>query len=226
MLMGRRLASAELSTSRASQTGFGRSLTRPRVLGPFVEIQLAAGNIDAAEAAAEELAERAGAMQSPVLYAQSRQSLGMVHLARGMADAAIAALREAWGAWQRQEMPYEAARVRVWMGTACRMLGNDAPARSHFEAARAVFARIGAASDLADVDARLSPETGDDETGLTQREREVLGLVTSGASNREIAAKLAISEHTVARHMSNIFDKLGVNSRTEASAVAHARNIV
>jgi DNA-binding CsgD family transcriptional regulator len=207
-------------------TGFGRALTRPRLLGPFVEIQLAAGNIDAAEAATEELAQRAIALQSPVLHAQSQQSLGMVHLAKGMANEATAALREAWSAWQRQEMPYEAARVRVLIGTACQMLGDALSARPHFEAARAVFARIGAAPELAEVEARLLAETNEDDTGLTPRQREVLGLVTSGASNREIAAQLAISEHTVARHVSNIFDKLAVNSRTEASAIAHARKIV
>jgi DNA-binding NarL/FixJ family response regulator len=116
--------------------------------------------------------------------------------------------------------------VRMLMGTACQMLGDALSARPHFEAARAVFARIGATRDLAEVEARMSAETGDDETGLTPRQREVLGLVTSGASNREIAAQLAISEHTVARHMSNIFDKLAVNSRTEASTIAHARKIV
>ena len=56
--------------------------------------------------------------------------------------------------------------------------------------------------------------------GLTAREQEVLGLVAAGKSNREIAAELVLSEHTVARHLQNIFAKLGVSSRTAASAFA------
>ena len=56
--------------------------------------------------------------------------------------------------------------------------------------------------------------------GLTAREQQVLGLVAAGKSNREIAAELVLSEHTVARHLQNIFAKLGVSSRTAASAFA------
>jgi DNA-binding NarL/FixJ family response regulator len=56
--------------------------------------------------------------------------------------------------------------------------------------------------------------------GLTAREAEVLRLVAAGRSNREIAAELVISEHTVARHLQNMFAKLDVSSRAAATAFA------
>jgi DNA-binding NarL/FixJ family response regulator len=62
--------------------------------------------------------------------------------------------------------------------------------------------------------------------GLSPREVEILSLVANGKSNREIASELVISERTVARHMSNIFNKLDVTSRTAASAFAFENNLV
>ena len=92
------------------------------------------------------------------------------------------------------------------------------------EAAREIFAELGAAPDLA----RLSPSRRSTEAahGLTPRQVEVLRLVTAGMSNREIAESLVISEHTVARHIQNIFATLGVSSRTAASAFAFERDLV
>ena len=80
-----------------------------------------------------------------------------------------------------------------------------------------MFARLGAAPELAA--STRSPEPHDGAHGLTPRELEVLRLVAAGKSNREIAAELVISEHTVARHVQNIFAKLGVSSRTAATRV-------
>jgi DNA-binding NarL/FixJ family response regulator len=95
----------------------------------------------------------------------------------------------------------------------------------HFDAAHAVFTRLGATPDLAEL-ARATSSDSRAGHGLTEREREVLALVAGGASNRQIASRLDISEHTVARHVSNIFDKLGVSSRTQAVAYAHAHNLL
>ena len=67
---------------------------------------------------------------------------------------------------------------------------------------------------------------GRERHGLTDRELEVLRLVAAGKSNREIAAALVISEHTVARHVQNIFGKLGVSSRTAAGAFAFEHRLV
>src|SRR5439155_120487 len=61
---------------------------------------------------------------------------------------------------------------------------------------------------------------------LSSRELEVLRLVASGKSNREIASTLVISEHTVARHVQNIFAKLGLSSRAAATAFAFEHDLV
>ncbi|HZM34136.1 MAG TPA: LuxR C-terminal-related transcriptional regulator, partial [Burkholderiales bacterium] len=120
------------------------------------------------------------------------------------------------------QVPYEAARVRVLLGRACQALGDADSSRRHFDAAAAVFERLGAAPDRAAL-----PRPGAAPAyGLSGRERAVLALVAAGESNRAIAARLSISEHTVARHLSNIFNKLGVSSRTAAGAFAHTHRLV
>lgn len=199
-------------------------LSRPRLLGPLIEIQLVLGDAAGARKAADELAGIAAKMNTPYLAATSAHGNGAVLLAEGETQAAQARLREAWMLWQQLEMPYESACVRVLLGQVCRRLDDRETARMHFEAARAVFERLEAAPALAQLE-RLTADAGSDGA-LTQREREVLALVAAGQSNRRIAAALAISEHTVARHMSNIFDKLGVNSRTAASTYAHTHKLI
>ena len=94
------------------------------------------------------------------------------------------------------------------------------------DAARGVFAQLGAAPDLARVDSLTRRGASVDTHGLTPRELQVLRLVAAGKSNREIASALVISEHTVARHVQNIFAKLGVSSRTAASAFAFAHDLL
>jgi DNA-binding NarL/FixJ family response regulator len=112
------------------------------------------------------------------------------------------------------------------VGLACRALGDDDSAALELEAARRAFEELGAAPDLARADALATPAPTDEGHGLTPRELEVLRLVASGKSNKVIAAELHISEHTVARHVQNIFAKLGVSSRTAASAFAFEHDLV
>jgi DNA-binding NarL/FixJ family response regulator len=117
-------------------------------------------------------------------------------------------------------MPYDAARVRVRIGDGCRMLGDETSAVLEYDAAREMFTRLGAAPDLARVD-------GTSRTGeLTAREVEVLRLVASGETNRQIAGRLVLSEKTVARHLSNIYAKLGIGSRAAATAYAYEHHLV
>ena len=203
--------------------GPGGGLSRPRLLGPLIEILLARGDAAGARKVADELAAIAAEMNTPYLAAASAHGAGAVLLAEGNAQAAQSRLREAWTLWQQLEMPYEAACVRVLLGQVCRRLDDGETARMHFDAARAVFERLHAAPALAELD-RSAAET--DSGALSLREREVLARVAAGESNRQIAAALAISEHTVARHMSNIFDKLGVSSRTAAASYAHTRKLI
>jgi DNA-binding NarL/FixJ family response regulator len=91
--------------------------------------------------------------------------------------------------------------------------------------ARRVFERLGATPDLARLDA-LSGKPARAADGLTAREVQVLALVAKGKSNKEIAAELVISDRTVARHLSNIFTKFGVSTRTAASVYAFQRGLV
>jgi DNA-binding CsgD family transcriptional regulator len=163
-------------------------------------------------------------MRAPCSRRWSRTSRGSTAGGRE-AQAALIALRRAWRTWQELEAPYEIARARVLIGEACRALGDDDAATLELEAARSTFAQLGAAPDVARVDALTAPVSADSH-GLSRRELEVLRLVAAGKSNREIASALVISEHTVARHLQNIFAKLDLSSRTAATAFAFEHDLV
>jgi DNA-binding CsgD family transcriptional regulator len=197
-------------------------LPRARLLPACAEIAVAAGDVVAAREAADELEQIAARYRSPMLSAISAQVLGGVELAEGAPEAALPPLRRALRAWQELGVPYEAARTRYLLGLACRALGDEDTAALELEAARSAFERLGAAPDLA----RTAPAAGRGDHGLTPRELDVLRLVAAGRSNREIAAELVVSEHTVARHMQNILAKLRVPSRTAAAAFAFERGLV
>lgn len=200
-------------------------LARPRLLDPFVEIMLATGSAAGARVAADELSQIARDIGAPLLVAMAARAEGAVLLAEGNPAAGLAALRRAWTAWRVLDAPYEAARVRVLIGLACRELGDVDTARMELDAARDVFRQLAAMPDLTRVDAMSGKRAPGPLGGLTVREVEVLRLVAAGKTNREIGADLVISEKTVARHLSNIFTKLGV-SRAAATAYAYEHNLV
>src|SRR5512132_626359 len=202
------------------------TLRRASLLPAYVQIMLAVGDVDAARDACRELAEISEQFESDVLAAMLDQARGAVELADGDARAALAPLRQASQAWQGVQAPYEAARVRVLLGLACRAVGDEDAFELELDAARATFDELGAAPDVAWVDSLAGRVESADAYGLTPRELEVLRLVATGKSNREIAAALVISEHTVARHVQNIFTKLGVPSRTAAGAFAFEHDLV
>jgi DNA-binding NarL/FixJ family response regulator len=124
------------------------------------------------------------------------------------------------------DAPYEAARVRVLVGQAYRLLGDEETAAMELDAARWAFERLGAEPDVAAVEALLPTAPPQPSQGLTGREIEVLALVAAGKTNRQIAGELVISEKTVARHLSNIFVKVGVASRAAATAYAFQHDLV
>jgi DNA-binding CsgD family transcriptional regulator len=199
---------------------------RAALLPAYVEVMLAIGEVEAARGACRELERISGAHRSDQLRAMSEQARGALALADGEAQAALAALREAWQAWQELEAPYEAARVRVLVALACRKAGDDDTAAWELEAARAIFDRLGALPDVARVDSlAASPETTAAH-GLSPRELQVLRLVARGATNKAIAAELVLSERTIDRHVSNIFAKLRVSSRAAATAYAYEHDLV
>jgi DNA-binding NarL/FixJ family response regulator len=200
--------------------------TRSRLLAAYVEIMLAAGEVQAARVATEELAQLAGDLAAPLLGAVAAHGRGAVLLAEDDPRAALDALQPAWRAWQDLAVPYEAARVRVLIATACRRLGDDDSAAMELDAARRVFQQLGAAPDLTRVEALAGRAAAPAAGGLTARELEVLRLVAAGETNRAIAADLVLSERTVDRHLSNIFTKLGVSSRAAATAYAYRHQLI
>jgi DNA-binding CsgD family transcriptional regulator len=200
-------------------------LRRAGLLPAYVEIMLAAGEIEEARTACGELEAIAENFESAMLGAMLAHARGAVALAERDYRAALVSLRQALRRWQELEAPYDAARARVLLALACHALGDGDATELEVEAARSAFAELGAAPDLARIAFLVHRGSGDFH-GLTPRELEVLRLVAAGKSNREIASALVISEHTVARHVQNIFAKLDVSSRTAAGAFAFEHDLV
>jgi ATP/maltotriose-dependent transcriptional regulator MalT len=197
----------------------GNPLRRSRLLAAQVELALVAADLDEARGATDELEAIAERVVTATLAATADTASGALRLAEGDAPAALERLRRACASWQELRLPYETARTRMLYGQALRAAGDEDAARVELGAARAAFERLAAAPDAAMVAALLA-ERVDLPRGLTAREAEVLRLLAAGKSNREIAAVLVISEHTVARHLQNIYAKLDVSSRSAATAFA------
>jgi len=195
------------------------------LLPACVEILLACGDVDEARGACEELERIAERYESTMLRGMVGHARGAIHLADGDPRAALVALRDATEAWRELDAPYEVARIRTLVGQSFRALGDEDTATLELEAARTTFADLGAPADLARVEGLLRRAPAETH-GLSARECEVLRLVASGKSNREIADVLVISEHTVARHVQNIFAKVGVSSRAAATAFAFEHGLV
>lgn len=218
------LAYLRLATGQtaAAAAGLDRALVensrprhRPALLAARIEVALHAGDVTTARTRSAELDEVARATAAQWIHAMAARARGSVLLAEGDCRAALPELRHAWSLWQEVDAPYEAARTRVLVAAACRLLGDCDAERMELAAARAVFDDLGAAPDLTAL-ARATPDDGP----LSPREREVLRLLATGATNRAIAEELFLSEKTVARHVSNIFGKLNVGSRSAATAYA------
>jgi DNA-binding CsgD family transcriptional regulator len=201
-------------------------LRRVKLLPAQVEIMLAAGEVQAALDAADELIQIAGAYSTSALGAMANHARGAAMLADGDSHAALVALRGAWQLWRELQAPYEAARVRVLVGLACHQLGDREAAAMEFDAARTVFAQLGAAPDLARVEALAQSGAAPNAQGLTERELQVLRLLATGKTNHAIANELVLSEKTVHRHVSNIFTKLHVSSRAAATAYAYEYHLL
>ncbi|WP_248759668.1 helix-turn-helix transcriptional regulator [Pseudarthrobacter sp. SSS035] len=205
--------------------------TRRNMLPALVEVELAASDVEAARRGVEDLEALARECPMPMIRAVAGQADGAVRLAGGDPSAALKPLREAWRLWQELGVPYEAARCQALAGSACRALGDEASALMYLEAAHAALLDLGAApaatwaaSLLHEgmLDSGATPGTA---SLLTRRELEVLQLVATGKGNRAIAGELYLSEKTVARHISNIFLKLGLSSRAAATSYAYEHGL-
>jgi len=223
-----RLAQGQVeAASAAIRRALGEATDRHRrgdLLGAYVEIVLAADDIVAASESTRELAGLAEDADSRPLAAGAAEAAGAIRLVEGDAQAALPQLRRAWTAWRDLDAPYEAGRVRVLIALACRELGDEDGAQMELDAAGWIFEQLGAVADQQRVQALIRPP--DSAGRLTQREMQVLRLVASGKTNRAIAAELFLSDRTVARHVGNILAKLGVSSRSAATAYAYEHELL
>ena len=189
-------------------------LSRAPLCAAMVEITIAAGRLDDAVAAASELEATAATYATSGLEAMAAAARGAVLLAEGQAEEALPVLREACRRWHELGAAYDAARTCVRLAEAYRALGDAVSAAAEVERAKAAYERLG-----------VHPPVWESPDGLTQRECEVLALVADGRSNRQIGEALYISDRTVARHLTNIFHKIGVTSRTQAARYAIDRGV-
>ena len=199
-------------------------LTRARLLAAQVEIAIAAGDLETADVAARELGAIADEYGSDALLAAAATAAGAVELSTSDETAALRSLRRGWELWQSADCPFEAAQARRMLGLACREIGDEEGAELAIGWALGVFERLGATLEAARTVDLLSGRSA--PAGLTSREVEVLRLVAAGKSNREISNELFLSVKTVARHLSNIFFKIDVSSRTAAAAYAYEHGLI
>ena len=225
-----RLAQGQIDAAAASIRGVLLDTrvpaARARMLAAAVEILLAAGDLENARAAAAELAEIASTIGAPLLRAASAHATGAVRHAEGEMTGASASLREAWEIWRDLETPYEEAQTRLLMAAVCERRGDQDGRRLELDAARKLFTQLGAQPCLVRADQFERATTNGPAGSLSEREAQVLRLLATGKTNRDIAEALFISEKTVARHVSNIFDKLGVSNRSGATAWAYQHDLI
>jgi DNA-binding NarL/FixJ family response regulator len=191
---------------------------RSQLLPGAIDVLLAAGDLTVARPLVAELEAVGDAFDSSSLKAMASYSVGALALAEDRPEDALNALRAALHRWRELDWPYESARTQVLVGRSLRELGDEESATIELGAAARAFAALGATPAAQEVHRLQAPSLL--PGGLTAREAEVLRLVAAGRSNPEIAAALFLSTKTVARHLSNIFTKLDVPSRTAAAAYA------
>jgi DNA-binding CsgD family transcriptional regulator/tetratricopeptide (TPR) repeat protein len=202
------------------------SIQRLAILPAYVDILLSVGDIAAAREASDELAASADVTGVEMHRARSSYARGAVDLSDGRPGEAIPSLRAAFNLWQTLEVPHEMARTRTSLAKALLAVGDEDTARLELEAARSTFSHLGAAPDMLEVEALSGTGGSGKPHDLTPRELEVLRLLASGATNRSIAEKLVLSQRTVDRHVSNIFAKLGVTTRSAATSHAYRHRLM
>jgi ATP/maltotriose-dependent transcriptional regulator MalT len=198
-------------------------LLRIELLAALADHHLAADDIDAAAGVAVEMIDVAREATSDYLHALALMTQAQVLLARGEGVAACRCAGEASQQLQLLGLPYDWARARVVRGAAAQLIDEHDTAQMELTAARETFRTLGAEPEERHVDALLGDTA---PSPLSAREIEVLRLVARGDTNKKVAAVLFVSEHTVARHLSNIYTKLGVGSRSAATAFAYEHALI
>lgn len=201
------------------------TIKRSKILPAYIDIMLAANQIQKVEEAAKELSHIAKNLHAPFLQAIAARAEGSIQLANEKIETALSKLNYAWTLLNDIGAIYESARCRVLIGLASRKIGDNDTAKIAFDAAKKTFQDLGAAPDVSRVKS-IQDTTSDHSHGLTPREREVLTILATGKTNKAIASELFISERTVDRHVSNILAKLNVPSRAAATAYAYEHNMI
>ena len=199
---------------------------RANLLDSAVEILLAAREPASARIVADELMHLADKINTPLLCAMAGRAVGAVLLAEGSLEDSVVILRRSLDTFQQLEVPYEEARVRILLAQACRNQEDCDTAELELEAGRRIFERLGADHDCARLSSLSDSSNSNGAQELTRREIEVLRLIATGLTNKAIASKLFISEKTVARHVSNIFTKLDLSSRSAVTAHAYRHHLL
>lgn len=188
------------------------------MLRPAVEIALARDALDEAEQHCRDLEAGAATFATPGYRAWAAHARGAVLVRRGEHEGALQSLETALRAYRTQRSRYETAEVYEWMALAHSGIGADAAAAADLATADTIYEQL--AVQPAGTCGRQSPG------GLTRREIEVLRVIAGGATNRQVAAQLHLSDKTVGRHLANIYAKLGVSTRTAAAHWAHQQGVL
>lgn len=212
--------SAALDALKACDARTADPLAKTRLWEALVQAAVAAGDLPTAQAAAGALEAAARTYASPGLLAAAAECRGRVCLATGDVAAAMEALRSACRRWQDLMAPYRVAQTRLALAEALQRNGDERGASLERDAAAGSLAKLGVTASVPAGRPAALPD------GITRREVEVLALVAQGLTNREVAGALVVSERTVARHLANLYTKIGVTTRTAAATYAHRHGLV
>jgi DNA-binding CsgD family transcriptional regulator len=180
---------------------------------------IARGQVGRARAHLDRQEALARRFEGPWALAAAARGRGLVALAEGDLDTAFAAFDESLAFLGAVPFPFERARTLLCLGLAHRKAKRKRAARESLEEALAAFEHLGARLWADRAHAELGRISGRRTSGnLTETERRVAELAAQGYSNKEIASALFVSEHTVAAHLTHVYRKLGVRSR---SALGH-----
>ena len=206
---------------QAAALGWGEPSGRPWS-ADYVEVLLELGRIDDAVRVLDVWEADAARLGREWVLAHVARCRGLVAAAQGSVDQAAALLQQAVAQHEEVGDPFGHARALLALGIVRRRARQKRPAREAIESALEEFETIGATGWAAKARGELGRVGGRTrEEGLTAAERRVAALVAEGRTNREVAAALFLGERTVAGHLTHIYAKLGVRSRTELARRLH-----
>ena len=184
--------------------------------GDEIELLLELGRIEDAIRLLDVWEADAARVAREWVSAQATRCRGLVAAAQGDIDRAGSLLGRAIAQHEEVGDPFGTARALLGLGIVRRRERKKLGAREAIQAALDGFEQLGAATWVEKARSELGRIGGRRrEEGLTPAERRVAALVAEGRTNREVAAALFVTERTVAGHLSHVYAKLGVRSRTE-----------